>query len=193
MKLQVLFLCPLFYFSDMQEGIESFYKQLKPVTKTFKKGAIIQVQGDPATYAYYVKSGMLRSYTIDDKGKEHVFMFAPEGWVITDVYAHYNQSNSDLFIDALEDTEVIAFNGGERNTFDRLHELTELEVSKLIKRIGVLQQRIIMLMSATALERYEHFLKTYPDISHRVPQRMIASYLGITPEALSKIRSQRFK
>lgn len=181
------------YFSAMEEGIESFYKQLKPVTKTFKKGAIIQVQGDPATYAYYVKSGLLRSYTIDEKGKEHVFMFAPEGWVITDVYAHYNQSTSDLFIDALEDTEVIAFNGGERNTFERLHELTELEVSKLIKRIGVLQERIIMLMSATALERYEHFLKTYPDISHRVPQRMIASYLGITPEALSKIRSQRFK
>lgn len=182
-----------FYFSAMEKQMSDFYSALKPISKTYKKGSLIQVQGEKATYAYFVKKGLLRSYVIDEKGKEHVFMFAPEGWVITDVQAHYDQSASHLFIDAIEDTEVLAFHAESQSSIEALDSFTHEEIGKLIRRIGVLQERIIMLMSATALQRYEHFLKTYPDIVHRVPQRMIASYLGITPEALSKIRSQRFK
>ena len=67
----------------------------------------------------------------------------------------------------------------------------EIDVDKLIKRVTVLQKRVIMLMSSKAIERYDAFLETYPDIVQRVPQRMIASYLGITPEALSKLKGDR--
>ena len=63
---------------------------------------------------------------------------------------------------------------------------------KLAKRLRVLQKRIVMLMSSAAIERYEHFIATYPSIIQRVPQRMIASYLGITPEALSRVRKEIF-
>lgn len=131
---------------------------------------------------YQVQSGLLRSYTIDEKGKEHIFMFAPEGWIIAD-YATPDEP-CDLFIDALEDSILL----------QKPKDMgSEHEIEKLIKRIGVLQKRVIMLMSASAFERYEHFIETYPDIVQRVPQKMIASYLGITPEALSALKNQRIQ
>jgi len=146
------------------------------------KGQVVQQSGELNTKVYIVKSGLLRSYLIDDKGKEHIFMFAPEGWVLGDnVPPHLP---SELFIDALENSEVIVLGKEKEKNFDR---------DKILNRLAVLQKRIIMLMSASAIERYEHFIENYPDISKRVPQRMIASYLGITPEALSKVKGERKK
>ncbi|MEQ8553644.1 MAG: Crp/Fnr family transcriptional regulator [Cyclobacteriaceae bacterium] len=143
------------------------------------KGQRIQRKGDLNSKVYQVESGLLRSYTIDAKGKEHIFMFAPEGWIIADNTPP--DQPCDLFIDALEDSKVIQI-------VKDLHSAHETQ--KLINRIGVLQKRVIMLMSAPAIERYEHFIQTYPDIVQRVPQRMIASYLGITPQALSTLRAE---
>ena len=144
-----------------------------------KKGQIIQAKGDLNSKIYQVESGLLRSYSIDHKGKEHIFMFAPEGWIVADHASP--EEPCELFIDAIEDSIVIQQN----KVIPR-----EPKVPKLIKRIGVLQKRVIMLMSASALERYEHFLETYPDIVQRVSQKMIASYLGITPQALSKVKRE---
>lgn len=151
-------------------------------TLTIKKGSILQRKGDLNSKVYSIQSGLLRSYAIDEKGKEHIFMFAPEGWIIADNLPP--ETPCDLFIDALEDTDVIVL---EKDLSKENHS------NKLIKRLSVLQKRVIMLMSASAMERYEHFIKTYPQITQRVPQKMIASYLGITPEALSKIRGTRSK
>lgn len=109
-------------------------------------------------------------------------MFAPEDWIIADNLPPENPS--DLYIDALEDSEIIQINKDLEAPFAS---------KKLIKRMSVLQKRIIMLMSASAFERYEHFVETYPNIIQRVPQKMIASYLGITPEALSKIKGEQAK
>ncbi len=145
-----------------------------------KKGQILQRNGDLNSKVYQVESGLLRSYSIDSKGKEHIYMFAPEGWIITDNVS--SDVPADLFIDVLEDSVVI-----QRDK----DEIIVTDTEKLIKRIGVLQKRIIMLMSATAIERYEHFISTYPDIVQRVPQKLIASYLGITPEALSAAKGSR--
>lgn len=146
------------------------------------KGQILQYRGELDTKVYAVESGLLRSYLIDEKGKEHIFMFAPEGWLVADNTPP--DEPSKLFIDALEDSVVREWEKG-----------AELQghSSKLIKRLSVLQNRIIRLLSASALERYENFVETYPDIVQRVPQKMIASYLGITPEALSKVKGQRKK
>lgn len=147
-----------------------------PVTK----GQLLQRSGELNTKVFTVVSGLLRSYTIDQKGKEHIYMFAPENWIIGDNCEVIVPC--DLFIDALEDSIIIE---------------TEKDVSKqnpnlksLFNRLAVLQKRIIMLMSSPAVERYEHFVQTYPDIIQRVPQKMIASYLGITPEALSRVRKE---
>lgn len=147
--------------------------------KTFAKGHIIQRQGDLDHYVYHVKSGLLRSYALDQNGKESIFMFAPEGWTIGD--ARGPEREAELYIDALEDSEVLVLpkdlNREKQN------------VGPIIKRLAVLQTRIIMLQSSSAIERYEHFLQSYPDIVQRVPQRMIASYLGVTPETLSAAKS----
>lgn len=108
-------------------------------------------------------------------------MFAPEGWIAGgNVPPHLP---SELFIDALEDTDVIIMEKGKDKP----------DVNKLFNRLYVLQKRIIMLMSTSAIKHYEHFIETYPNITQRIPQRMIASYLGITPEALSKLKAERKK
>ena len=170
-----------------------FKKEIQ--TKRVKKGTILQNQGDINIKTYYVKKGLLRSYTIDEKGKEHIFVFAPEGWIVSDMESHSKGSPAQLFIDALEDTELKVI---EKNILNQTSSLTSTEQTKahtlnLINRISTLQKRVLLLMSASAKERYKDFLITYPNIIQRVPQKMVASYLGITPEALSKIRGEMLK
>ncbi len=148
-----------------------------------QKGEIIQRTGDLNSKTYQVEKGLLRSYTIDDKGKEHIFMFAPEGWTIAD--SQPPEIPCDLYIDTLEDSTV--------QVLDKDLSRENPNTGLLFKRICVLQKRVILFMSASALERYEHFKETYPDILQRVPQKMIASYLGMTPEALSKVKSKRIR
>lgn len=163
-------------------------------TKNIAKGQMLLRKGELSAKGYFVKKGCLRCYSIDEKGKEHIFMFAPEGWMASDMATQLRNVPSDLFIDALEDSEVEVFDIRQTAAegFD-VYQLFGAGTEKLINRITVLQKRIIMLMSASAWERYEHFLETYPNIAQRVPQRMIASYLGITPEALSKLRGDKAK
>jgi len=132
---------------------------------------------------YHVHSGLLRSYAIDQNGKENIFMFAPEGWVIADTNSP--DTPSVLFIDALEDSVVTALPKDLEREKDNIGALTN--------RLSALQARVIMLISTNAIERYEHFVKTYPNIVQRVPQRMIASYLGVTPETLSAAKSKHLK
>ncbi len=109
-------------------------------------------------------------------------MFAPEGWVIADT------TNPDtptvLFIDAIETSTVVAL--------PKDLEREKKNIAALTKRLNVLQNRILMLISTHAIERYEHFVSMYPNIVQRVPQRMIASYLGVTPETLSAAKSKHF-
>ena len=148
-----------------------------------KKGDILQRSGDVNSKVYMVISGLLRSYTIDKKGKEHIFMFAPENWTIAD--SQPKETPCDLYIDAIEDSVIMVL------TKDIQRE--SKHIKPILKRLAVLQKRVVMLMSFSAIERYEHFEHTYPEILQRVTQKMIASYLGITPEALSKIKKERLK
>ncbi|MEM1338527.1 MAG: Crp/Fnr family transcriptional regulator [Bacteroidota bacterium] len=147
---------------------------------TVKKGTILQLPGDTDTKVFVVKTGLLRSYLIDEKGKEHIFLFVAEGAVMTD---HFPPDlPAELYIDALEDTTALI---REKNlTFARQH------AHKMALQMSLLQKRMVMLMSSSIIERFQHFVTTYPDLVNRVPQKMIASYLGVTPEALSKSKSQ---
>jgi len=151
-------------------------------TIQLKKGEILQRKGDLNSKVYQVTSGLLRSYSIDEQGKEHIFMFAPENWIVAD--SRTKDSPADLFIDALEDSEVIVLE--KQFTEAQNHQ------EKLLRRVSVLQKRVILLMSASAIERYESFVESYPEIIQRVPQRMIASYLGITPESLSRVKKEKY-
>lgn len=152
-------------------------------TIKIKKGHILQREGDTNSKVYEVVSGLLRSYTIDEKGKEHIFMFAPEKWIIAD--AVQDGQPSEFFIEALENSTIIV----------REKDVTQIfpNIQAIAKRMLVLQRRVLMLMSFSGLQRYEHFIETYPNLAQRVPQRMIASYLGITPEALSKAKGDKLR
>lgn len=174
-------------------SIEKYLESSNFSLKVIKKNHILQMSGIIANKAYYVKSGLLRSYAIDDNGKVHIYTFAPEGWMISDIESHVMSVPSELFIDALEDSEIYEFNQLPIE-IQRVSasETTEV-IKKLFRRIAILQKRVLMLMSTSAKQRYEHFVETYPQLINRVPQKMIASYLGITPEALSNIRSKMRK
>lgn len=145
-----------------------------------KKGQIIQQSGALNTKVYKVEKGLLRSYTIDRKGKEHIYMFASEDWIIGDVCKI--TVPCELFIDAIENATIVEY--------EKEINMIDPPLNALFNRLAVLQKRIIMLMSYSAAERYTHFTESYPDIIQRVPQKMIASYLGITPEALSRVRRE---
>ena len=136
-----------------------------------KKRKQLAKKGDLNTKIDIVEKGLLDNYSIDKKGKKHVFMFAPEGWLMS----YEATAPADLYIEALE-TSLVRIE--HKNT-----KLDNINPSKLGKCMANTQKRVIMLMSATAMERYAHSMETYPDITQKVPQKMIASYLGISPEA----------
>ena len=162
--------------------------------KKIKRKELLQRKGDTHSKAYFVKKGLLKSYVLDEKGKEHIFMFAPENWIVTDINSVTNYGETELFIQAIEDSEVEIIQGEAfLKLTHELHSNRKAEERKLLKRNAVLQKRIISLMSKSAIERYEDFIATYPGIVQRVPQKLIASYLGITPQALSKTISQSYK
>ncbi|WP_438963142.1 Crp/Fnr family transcriptional regulator [Nonlabens sp.] len=162
----------------------------KAKQRSFKKGSIIQSAGDLKTVPIYVKKGLLKSYLIDNNGKEHIYMFAPENWIIGDLEAIQYQQPAQLFIECIEDSEVIAFEKDCLFNTQLDNEQLAENAQTLYRRIGRLQRRVLMLMGATAADRYQYFLETYPELPNRVPQKMIASYLGIMPQTLSTIRKK---
>ncbi|MCR9154670.1 MAG: Crp/Fnr family transcriptional regulator [Croceimicrobium sp.] len=173
------------------DAIENIIKQEpKSSLKHFKKGDIIQFSKSTNAQAFYVKKGLLRSYISDSDGKEHIYMFAPEGWIIGDIEAIGYEQETELIIDCLEDSEVIVFD--KHGLFNQRLDKQQLieNVGLLTRRVGRLQRRVLMLMGAPAADRYKYFLKIYPDLNNRIPQKMIASYLGIAPQTLSTIRGK---
>ncbi|MBE9600386.1 Crp/Fnr family transcriptional regulator [Pedobacter sp. MC2016-24] len=157
--------------------------------KHFAKNEMILMKGDVSAHGYFVVEGLLRSYSIDSKGKAHIIQFAPEQWWLSERNGMLYKEASDFFIDAIEDTHAIVvpsdFIVQAANIVPCMNDLNHTILNNAIR---FMQKRINMLLSATAEERYLDFIKLYPNLTLRVPQWMIASYLGITPESLSRVR-----
>lgn len=155
---------------------------------TLEKNKVIVAPGEISKKTYFVTSGLLRCYSIDSKAKENIIQFAPELWWLSERNSFFNEP-SDFYIDAIERTTALIL---PRNYFNdaAVHVpcLHDLNNTMLNNSIRFMQKRINMLLSATAEERYLDFIKLYPNLTLRVPQWMIASYLGITPESLSRVR-----
>ena len=147
--------------------------------------------GEICKNTFFVNKGLLRMYSIDKNGKEHILHFAPENWILVDRSSLYLNQPTDYYIDAAVEREVLVLTP---EYFEFLGEKQPSVYSRqntlLHNHINSLQKRITQLLGATAEERYVDFLKTYPSIFERVPQWMVASYLGITPESLSRVRKE---
>ncbi len=155
-----------------------------------EKGEFVQLNQD-RKQLLYVQQGLLRYYSIDEKGKEHIIQFAPEGWFISDRLSNWHQNKDDFFIEALEPTTALLLTGDALTALaKRNHDFLELNYQLLNNHVRQLQKRINQLLSYTAEARYLDFIQDYPDIMSRVPQIMVASYLGITPESLSRVRKE---
>lgn len=159
--------------------------------RNIEKGEVLLRPGEVCRHSFFVENGLLRSYTVDDAGKEHIIQFGSENWIVSDRSSAFFNEPSDLFIDTIEDTEVVLISS------DFINEASEISSSfrnynqiALQNHIRHQQKRINLLLSASAERRYMNFIKLYPDLTLRVPQWMIASYLGITPESLSRVRKE---
>lgn len=162
--------------------------------KKVSKHEMLLQEGEVCRNTFFVEKGLLRMYSIDKNGKEHVIQFAPENWLIGDRSSLYFNEKSRYYIEAVEESEVLFL---QPDFFSKLLEEfpNTIEKNDLIiqKHVKSLQDRINSLLGETAEERYLKFIKMYPDLLLRVPQWMIASYLGITPESLSRVRKELAK
>ncbi|MCB0687946.1 MAG: Crp/Fnr family transcriptional regulator, partial [Saprospiraceae bacterium] len=133
--------------------------------------------------------GLLRQFAIDEKGKEHIIQFAPENWFVSDRDSVYFKEPSQYFIQTLENSSIVLIDDNFLNNLSqKVPAFVDFNTRLLHNHIRHLQNRINLLLSASAESRYLDFIKIYPDILLRVPQTMVAAYLGITPESLSRVR-----
>ncbi len=163
-------------------------------TKQFKAKSIILHAGEVCKCSYFVNSGLLRSFTINDHIVEHILSFACEGWWIGDMYSLLSQKPGNLFVEVLEDAEVVLLSKENQ-------EILYQEIPKLERFFRILtenslvanQERLMDNLSLSAEERFEKFCKKYPPLIQKVPQKQIASYIGVTPEFFSKMKSRLLK
>jgi CRP-like cAMP-binding protein len=180
------------FISLTTEEEQYFISLLKP-RKLRKKQYIVQA-GDVARYECFVNKGCLRAYSIDDKGQEHIVQFAIEDWWISDMYSLVSGLPAIYNVDALEDSELLLI---EKENIELLYNTVpkfERFFRIIIQNSFIsLQRRVLENMSIPAEERYLLFMQRYAKIEQRLPQHQVASYLGITPESLSRIRRQLAK
>lgn len=157
--------------------------------RRLRSGECLQRGGDVARYAAFVASGCLRSYVIDAKGKEHIVRFAPETWWLGDSESAEKGTPSQYFFEAIEDADLLLIDApSHQRVVDNVPGYGAAMRTGIQRHSAAKDQRIVSALSASAEERYLAFLSTYPSIVRRVPQRMLASYLGVSPETLSRIR-----
>lgn len=160
-------------------------------SKKLKKHQFLLNEGEICRYIGFVNSGCLRQYSIDNQGAEHIIQFAIEDWWISDLHSFLSGFPATYNIDALQDSEVLLLDKSARDELLNACPKMERFFRLLIESNHVAtNQRISDSLSASAEERYLKFIKTYPQLFEQVTQNQIASYLGITPQSLSRIRKE---
>ena len=167
-----------------------FCKTLFIPKKLRKKQYLLQ-EGDVCRYTAFVEKGMLRTFTVDEKGNEPILQFSMEGWWIADLYSFLTEEPSMYNIEALEECELLLITKENWEVLLAKVPAFERYFRLLIQNnLIATQRRLMSSLSESAEEKYTKLINNFPGCIQRVPQHMIASYLGITPETLSRIRAQ---
>jgi len=173
---------------------EEFLFLSKTTTHQYKAKTVLLNAGEVCKTSYFVNSGVLRSFNINDNIVEHVLSFACSGWWISDIYSLISQKPGNLFIQVLEDAEIVLLSKEDQ-------EILYQEIPKLERFFRILtenslvahQERLMDNLSLTAEERFEKFCNKHHDLIQKVPQKQIASFIGVTPEFFSKMKSKMLR
>jgi CRP-like cAMP-binding protein len=160
--------------------------------KKLKKHQFLIQEGDRVANDYLVTKGLLKAYLVGKGDKEHILQFALEDWWITDYQAYFNQTEATITIDCIEDSEVLCLSLHNREKIcSEMHKMEHFFRKKSNGGYVALQRRILSLLNSSAKERYIALLEQSPKLFQRVPKTLIASYLGVSRETLSRLNSSR--
>lgn len=158
------------------------------------KKTILLHAGEVCNFEAYINKGCIREYFIDDHGIELTLQFATEDWWVSDITSFEDQIASDMYIEALEDCELLVLSRqSKENLINEVPQLERMFRLMIQRHLSKLQKRLFKTVSSSAMDQYIEFVTRYPTISQRVSQQYIASYLGITPEFLSRLRTKHLK
>ena len=160
-------------------------------SKHYKAKTVLLNAGEICKHSYFVNSGILRSFNINDNIVEHVLQFACEGWWIGDMYSLITQKPGNLYVEVNEDAEVVLLS--KENQEELFQEIPKLErFFRILTENSLVanQERIMDNLSLSAEERFEKFCSKYPTLIQKVPQKQVASYIGVTPEFFSKMKAK---
>ncbi len=181
---------------SIAEKVESTVEELQIcksyfTPKKLRRRQFLLQEGDICNRLAFVEKGSLYSYSVDEKGVQHVIQFAFEGWWIADLYSFFTMEPSRLSIEALEDSELLLLDREQHNNLLKNVPKYETYTRIIYQNAYVaLQRRIEGTLGLSAEEKYTRLLEQFPAILNSVPLHLIASYLGVTPETLSRIRKQ---
>ncbi len=145
-------------------------------------------EGDDVLYEYLVLSGIYRVYYLDDDGKEHIVKFAEENCWMSDYKAFFKHDGASMFIECMEEGEVLCLTlYGREQLSAELHKMEHFFKVRLTNEYVALEERVKLLLSNTARQRYEAFLKSHPGLLQRIPKKVVAAYLGVCRETLSRL------
>ncbi|WP_118973666.1 Crp/Fnr family transcriptional regulator [Taibaiella koreensis] len=170
------------------EEREQFHALLK--FRRIRKRSYLLQEGEVCDFEAYIVKGCLRTYYLSEDGTETILSFAVEDWWVSDLYSFTEQQPSDMFIEAIEDSELLIIDRKSKAMlYEKIPKFETLFRLLVQRSLFALQRRFHSLVSQTAEQRYLAFMEKYPHIAQRVPQNQIARYLGVSPEFLSRVRS----
>ena len=156
--------------------------------QSYKKGQAIISGGDKVNYEYFVVSGCLKAFYITDEIKMYILQFAMPTWWTSDYGALYNQTSATINVDCIADTEVLRLSNEDREKIcAELHQVEHFFRWRTNKGYLASQKRLLSFMNSDAKARYEELLAMYPQLYNLVPKHLIAAYLGVSRETLSRL------
>ncbi|MGY3211836.1 Crp/Fnr family transcriptional regulator [Mucilaginibacter sp. HD30] len=159
-------------------------------TRKLKKHQFLVQQDDLVNNDHFVTKGLLKAYYVNHTGKEHIMQFAFEDWWVSDYQAYFSQTPASLYIDCLEDVELLCLSLQNRDKIcSELHQMEHFFRRKGNWGYVALQRRILSLLNDKPKERYEQLFTLYPSLFQRVPKTLLAAYLGVSRETLSRLSS----